>query len=91
MNKEELVKEVATQTNRTQKEVYQLVSIMVETIQKVVSKGKRVNLVGFGSFETRKKRATIGRNPRTGAKLELPAKTVPVFYPGKRFKDTVRG
>ena len=59
---------------------------LIETIQKTVSKGKKVTLVGFGTFESRKRAARIGRNPQTGKELKIPATTVPAFSAGKKFK-----
>ena len=62
----------------------------LETIQKTVSKGKKVTLVGFGTFEARKRAARTGRNPQTGAALKIAAKTVPAFTAGKKFKELVK-
>jgi DNA-binding protein HU-beta len=89
MNKEELVQEIAKKTKLSQKEVADVVSGLVETIEKAVSKGEKVTLVGFGSFEARKRAARTGRNPKTGAVLNIPAKSVPAFTAGKQFKDVV--
>ena len=60
-------------------------------LEKTVSKGKKVTLVGFGTFEPRKRAARNGRNPQTGKAIKIPAKTVPVFSAGKKFKDVVNG
>ena len=60
-------------------------------VQKTVSKGKKVTLVGFGTFEPRKRAARNGRNPQTGKDIKIPAKTVPVFSAGKNFKTIVNG
>ncbi|MBY0403026.1 MAG: HU family DNA-binding protein [Cyanobacteria bacterium] len=87
MNKEELVQEVAKKTKASQKMVAEIVTATIETIQKNVSKGKKVTLVGFGTFEPRKRAARIGRNPQTGKELKIPAKTVPAFSAGKKFKE----
>ncbi len=89
MNKEELVQEIAKKSNVTQKEAAEVLAALVETIQKTVSKGKKVTLVGFGTFESRKRAARIGRNPQTGKELKIPATTVPAFSAGKRFKEVV--
>jgi len=89
MNKEELVKEIAKKTRMPQKQVAEIISLMIETIEKTVSKGKRVTLVGFGTFEARKRAARTGRNPQTGAEIKIPAKTVPAFSAGKKFKEVV--
>ena len=89
MNKEELVKEIAKKTRMPQKQVAEIISLMIESIEKTVSKGKRVTLVGFGTFEARKRAARTGRNPQTGAEIKIPAKTVPAFSAGKKFKEVV--
>lgn len=89
MNKEELVKEVAKKAKASQKQVNEVITIVLETIEKTVSKNKKVTLVGFGSFEARKRASRTGRNPQTGKEISIPAKTVPVFTAGKRFKEAV--
>ena len=90
MNKEELVQEIAKKSNVTQKEAAEVLSSLIDTIQKTVSKGKKVTLVGFGTFEARKRAARTGRNPQTGATLKIAAKTVPAFSAGKKFKELVK-
>ncbi|OGI00636.1 MAG: DNA-binding protein [Candidatus Melainabacteria bacterium GWF2_37_15] len=89
MNKEELVKEIAKKTRMPQKQVAEVISLMIDSIEKSVAKGKRVTLVGFGTFEARKRAARTGRNPQTGAEIKIPAKTVPAFSAGKKFKEIV--
>jgi len=91
MNKEDLVKEVAKKTKLSQKDVAEVLNATIEAITKTVSKGKKVTLVGFGSFESRKRAARMGRNPQTGKELKIPAKTVPAFTAGKKFKELVAG
>ena len=91
MNKEELVQEISKKANVTQKEATEVLSSLIDTIQKTVSKGKKVTLVGFGTFEPRKRAARTGRNPQTGKELKIPAKTVPAFSAGKKFKTVVNG
>ena len=75
MNKEELVQEISKKSKVTQKEANEVLSALIETVQKTVSKGKKVTLVGFGTFE----------------EIKIPAKTVPVFSAGKKFKEVVNG
>jgi DNA-binding protein HU-beta len=89
MNKEELVQEVAKKTKVSQKQVDETLASIIETIVKTVSKGKKVTLIGFGTFEPRKRAARTGRNPQTGKELKIPAKTVPAFSAGKKFKELV--
>jgi DNA-binding protein HU-beta len=91
MNKEELVQEVAKKTKVSQKQTDEILAALVETIQKTVAKGKKVTLIGFGTFEPRKRAARTGRNPQTGKELKIAAKTVPAFSAGKKFKDLVGG
>jgi len=90
MNKEELTKAVATSAKLSQKTVSEVIAATVETIQKTVSKGKKVTLVGFGTFEARKRAARKGRNPQTGKEIKIAAKTVPAFSAGKKFKEMVK-
>ena len=87
MNKEELVKEVSKKAKVSQKATGDVIAATLEIIQKTVSKGKKVTLVGFGTFEPRKRAARTGRNPQTGAALKIAAKTVPAFTAGKKFKE----
>ena len=89
MNKEELVKEISKKTKVSQKQSAEILTAILDTIEKTISKGKKVTLVGFGTFESRKRAARTGRNPQTGKELKIPAKTVPVFSAGKKFKEVV--
>ena len=89
MNKEELVQEIAKKAKVTQKEAAEVLNGLVETVQKTVAKGEKVTLVGFGTFEPRKRAARSGRNPQTGATIKIAAKTVPAFSAGKKFKELV--
>ena len=90
MNKEELVKAVAEKAKLSQKQATEVLAATLETIQKTVAKGKKVTLVGFGTFEARKRAARTGRNPQTGASIKIAAKTVPAFSAGKKFKELVK-
>ena len=89
MNKEELVQELAKKTNISQKKAAEVVTSLVESFQTAVSKGKKVTLVGFGTFEARKRAARTGRNPQTGDTIKIEAKKVPAFSAGKKFKEMV--
>ena len=62
---------------------------LIATVQKTVAKGGKVTLVGFGTFEARKRAARMGRNPQTGKEIKIAAKTVPAFSAGKKFKELV--
>ena len=90
MNKEELVKEVSKKSKVSQKATADILAATLETIQKTVSKGKKVTLVGFGTFEPRKRAARNGRNPQTGKEIEIAASKVPAFKAGKALKDAVK-
>ncbi len=89
MNKEELVQEVSKKAKVTQKDAAEVINALMCTVEKTVAKGKKVTLVGFGTFEARNRAARTGRNPKTGAKIKIAAKTAPVFTAGKKFKETV--
>ena len=90
MNKEELVKEVSKKSKVSQKATADILAATLETIERTVSRGKKVTLVGLGTFEARKRAARTGRTPQTGAALKLAAKTVPAFTAGKKFKELVK-
>ncbi len=90
MNREELLKEVAKKAGVPQKVAAEIVSTVLDLVEKTVSKGKKVTLIGFGTFEARKRGARVGRNPQTGKEIKIPAKTVPVFTAGKKFKELVK-
>lgn len=90
MNKEELVKAVAKKASVSQKDAAEVIAATIETIQKTVASGNKVTLVGFGTFESRKRAARTGRNPQTGAVIKIAAKTVPAFSAGKNFKEIVK-
>lgn len=89
MNKGELVDAVASKADVTKKQADIVISAVVESIMEAVSSGDKVTLVGFGSFESRDRKAREGRNPKTGEKMEIPATRVPAFSAGKLFKERV--
>ena len=89
MNKEELVKEISKKTKLSQKVSSDVLSATLEIIQKTVAKGKKVTLVGFGTFEARKRAARTGRNPQTGAEMPIAASKAPKFKAGKALKDAL--
>ena len=90
MNKEELVKEILKKSKVSQKDAAAILAATLDTIEKAVKKGNKVTLVGFGTFEARKRAARTGRNPQTGAALKIAAKKVPAFSAGKKFKELVK-
>ncbi|MEO0948773.1 MAG: HU family DNA-binding protein [Cyanobacteria bacterium J06641_5] len=89
MNKGELIDAIADKAAVTKKQADAVLTTALEAIMDAVSEGKKVTLVGFGSFEPRDRKAREGRNPKTGEKMEIPATTVPAFSPGKMFKEKV--
>lgn len=89
MNKQELIDLVAADVNTTKKTVAAILDSIMTTITNAVANGDKVTLVGFGSFEARTRKEREGRNPKTGKSLSIPATVVPVFSPGKAFKDAV--
>ena len=90
MNREELVAEIAKQTKLTQKSVGEVLTAIIDVTQDTVKKGEKVTLVGFGTFEPRKRAARNGRNPQTGETIKIEAKTVPTFSAGNKFKEIVK-
>jgi DNA-binding protein HU-beta len=90
MNKADLIKSLAQTTGYTQKSCEAMLNAFTATVIETVATGEKVGLVGFGHFELLKRKARPGRNPSTGKKLKIPAKKVPKFVPGKRFRDAAR-
>ena len=89
MNKTELVAAIAEKTDLTKKDAELALTAVVESITEALVKGDKVQLIGFGSFETKKREAREARNPRTGATIKVAASKVPVFKAGKALKDKV--
>jgi len=89
MNKEDLVKEVAKVVN-TKKEAQAALDCVFSSITKALKKKDTVTLVGFGTFKVGQRKARKGRNPQTGKEIEIRAKTVAKFVPGKALKNAVR-
>jgi DNA-binding protein HU-beta len=89
MNKGELVDAVAGKVQSTKKEVDAVLSATIEAIMDAVASGDKVTLVGFGTFEPRKRAAREGRNPQTGKAIQIPETVVPAFSAGKLFKEKV--
>ena len=89
MNKAELINAVAAATEFSKKDAEAAVNAALEAITAALQEGDKVQLVGFGSFEVKKRAARIGRNPKTKESIEIPASVVPVFKAGKALKDAV--
>ena len=89
MNKAELINAVAEKAALSKKDSEAAVNAALEAIAGALTEGEKVQLVGFGSFEVKKRAARIGRNPKTKESIEIPASVVPVFKAGKALKDSV--
>ena len=89
MNKNELVAKVADQSGLSKKDAEKALAAVIDTITAALVAGDKVQLVGFGTFETKQREARTGRNPKTKETIEIPATTVPVFKAGKALKDKV--
>jgi DNA-binding protein HU-beta len=89
MNKGDLIEAVAKVTC-SKKEAAEAVDATLAAILKALKKGDAVTLVGFGTFDVRKRKARVGRNPQTGKAIKIAAKKVPVFKAGKGLKDAVK-
>ncbi|MBR4656210.1 MAG: HU family DNA-binding protein [Oscillospiraceae bacterium] len=89
MNKQELIKKVAQDAELTQKQAAAALESMMDSVKEAVAAGDKVQLIGFGTFESKKRDARTGRNPRTGKAVEIEAAVLPVFKAGKAFKDAV--
>ena len=89
MNKVELVAAVAEKANLSKKDAEKAVAAVLDSVVAAVAKGEAVQLVGFGTFEARKRDARVGLNPQTKEKITIAATTVPAFKAGEAFKDAV--
>ena len=89
MNKAELIAAIAAKTGESKKATEGFVGAFVDVVTESLEKGDKVQLVGFGSFEVRKRAARKGRNPQTKEEIKIPASKAPVFKAGKALKDLV--
>src|SRR5438067_11283668 len=89
LTKADLIEEVLNVTELPRKESESIVETIFESIIQALQKGEKIEIRGFGSFRTRQRRGRVGRNPKTGAKVEVPAKKIPFFKPSKELKDFV--
>lgn len=90
MSKVELIAEVAAAAGLSKKDAEKAVNAFVSTVTDALKKGDKVSLVGFGTFEVRKRAARTGRNPQTKQEIRIPASKVPAFKAGKSLKDSVQ-
>ena len=89
MTKADLVEKIAVQVELSKKESERVVNAVFRSIIDALAQGDKVELRGFGSFRTRLRDSRIGRNPKTGDKVDVPQKSVPFFKPGKHLKQLV--
>jgi len=89
LTKAHLIEEVLNITELPRKESETIVETVFDCIIQALQKGEKIEIRGFGSFRTRERRGRVGRNPKTGEKVEVPAKKIPFFKPSKELKDFV--
>ena len=89
MNKTELINSMAEKCNLTKKDTEAALKAFTETVMETLAQGDKIQLVGFGTFETRARAAREGRNPRTNEVIQIPESFAPAFKPGKEFKEKV--
>ena len=89
MNKTELISAAAESTGLTKKDTERVINAAIDSVTAALVKGDKVQISGFGSFETKVREAHVGRNPRTKEAIEIPATRVPVFKASKALKYTV--
>jgi integration host factor subunit beta len=89
MTKADLIEDVSRAVEMSRKDSEVIVETIFESIVKSLRSGDKIEIRGFGSFRTRQRDARVGRNPKTGARVEVPAKKIPYFKPSKDLKDLV--
>jgi integration host factor subunit beta len=91
MTKAELIEEVSRVVEMTRKDSEVIVEAIFDSVVRALRTGDKIEIRGFGSFRTRQRQPRVGRNPKTGARVEVPAKRIPYFKPSKELKDLVNG
>src|SRR3989442_11107589 len=89
MTKADLIEDVSRVVEMTRKEAEVIVEAILDSVVRSVRGGDKIEIRGFGSFRTRQRQARVGRNPKTGARGDVPAKKIPYFKPSKELKDLV--
>ena len=89
MNKQELAEKIAKETDLSKAKAYETLNVAFDAIKSSLKKGQRVQLVGFGSFSVRQRKAREGRNPKTGEAVQIKARKVPKFTPGQELKSAL--
>lgn len=90
MTKDEMIAAMAESSGINKKQATQALTAFMENVTSTLKKGKKVSFSGFGTFDISNRKARIGRNPQTGATINIPATKVPVFRAGKGLKEAVR-
>jgi integration host factor subunit beta len=91
MTKAELIEEVSRVVEMTRKDSEVIVEAILGSVVRALRTGDKIEIRGFGSFRTRSRQPRVGRNPKTGDRVEVPAKRIPYFKPSKELKDLVNG
>lgn len=91
MTKAELIEEVSRVVEMSRKDSEVIVETIFDSVVRALRGGEKIEIRGFGSFRTRQRQPRIGRNPKTGTRVEVPAKRIPFFKPSKELKDLVNG
>lgn len=89
MTKAELIEEVSRTVEMTRKDSEEIVETIFESIVGSLHRGDKIEIRGFGSFRTRQRQPRVGRNPKTGSRVEVPSKRIPFFKPSKELRDAV--
>jgi integration host factor subunit beta len=89
MTKAELIDEVSKVVEMTRKDSETIVETIFDSIVNSLHKGEKIEIRGFGSFRTRQRQPRVGRNPKTGSRVEVPSKRIPYFKPSKELRDLV--
>jgi integration host factor subunit beta len=91
MTRAELVDEVTRVADLSKKHAEIVVNTVFDSIIEALRRDQKIELRGFGSFRIRRRQSRVGRNPKTGTRVEVPAKRIPYFKPGKELKDIING
>jgi integration host factor subunit beta len=89
MTKVELIEDVSQAVEMTRKDSEVIIEAILDSVVRALRGGDKIEIRGFGSFRTRQRQPRVGRNPKTGARVEVPAKLIPYFKPSKELKDLV--
>jgi integration host factor subunit beta len=89
MTKADLIEEVSRLAELTRKDSEIIVETIFDSVVRSLRSGDKIEIRGFGSFRTRQRKPRVGRNPKTGARVEVPAKKIPYFKPSKELKDVI--